>query len=88
MRKKEAIEPRLTERTQDPVVNSSNPAPPVSILNPNSIDFNDTSATAQEKQIRELAFWLYEERGRRDGHDVEDWLEAEAIVRNRDKQAA
>ena len=23
---------------------------------------------------------LYEQRGRRDGHDVEDWLKAEAIV--------
>ena len=28
-------------------------------------------------QIAQLAFSLYEARGRQDGHDVEDWLRAE-----------
>jgi len=28
-------------------------------------------------EIAQLAFRLYEARGRRDGHDVEDWLRAE-----------
>ena len=28
-------------------------------------------------EIAELAFSLYESRGRRDGHDMEDWLRAE-----------
>jgi len=37
--------------------------------------------STEEAQIRELAFGLYEERGRNDGHDVEDWLDAESIVR-------
>jgi hypothetical protein len=31
-------------------------------------------------EIACLAFQLYEERGRRDGNDVEDWLAAEAHV--------
>jgi len=31
-----------------------------------------------EYQIRERAYELYEERGNEDGHDVEDWLRAEA----------
>ena len=89
MRKKEAIEPRLTEkRTEDPVVQPSKPAPPGEHLEPNAIDSIDTSTASQEKQIRELAFWLYQERGFTDGHHVEDWLEAEAIVRNRSKRAA
>jgi Protein of unknown function (DUF2934) len=36
---------------------------------------------SDEQKIRELAFRLYEEHGRIDGYDVQDWLEAEAIVR-------
>ena len=34
----------------------------------------------QEQQIAQLAFRLYEARGREDGHDVEDWLRAEAAL--------
>ena len=30
-----------------------------------------------EDEIRRLAYQLYEERGREDGHDVDDWLRAE-----------
>ena len=30
--------------------------------------------------IAEKAFELWQERGYRDGHDFEDWLDAEAIV--------
>ena len=32
---------------------------------------------APSDEIARLAYCLYEARGRRDGHDVEDWLEAE-----------
>ncbi|MGO9432799.1 MAG: DUF2934 domain-containing protein [Terracidiphilus sp.] len=31
-----------------------------------------------EDQIRARAYELYEERGKEDGHDLEDWLRAEA----------
>ena len=31
-----------------------------------------------EEKIRLRAYALYEERGREDGHDVDDWLRAEA----------
>jgi len=31
-----------------------------------------------EEQIRTRAYELYEARGREDGHEQEDWLEAEA----------
>ena len=34
-----------------------------------------------DEQLARLAFQLYEDRGREDGHDVEDWLRAEAILR-------
>ena len=33
-----------------------------------------------QKQIERLAFQLYEARGREDGHDMEDWLRAEAVL--------
>jgi DUF2934 family protein len=33
-----------------------------------------------EEQIRCRAYELYEERGREDGHDLEDWLRAEELV--------
>ncbi len=31
-----------------------------------------------EQEIRRRAYALYEERGREDGHDMDDWLHAEA----------
>jgi hypothetical protein len=33
-----------------------------------------------EEYIRLRAYQLYEQRGRQDGHDVEDWLQAEAEI--------
>jgi Protein of unknown function (DUF2934) len=43
---------------------------------------SDPSAASREhqQQIAQLAFQLYEERGREDGHDIEDWLRAEALL--------
>jgi hypothetical protein len=37
------------------------------------------------RRIEEVAYELYEKRGREDGHDVEDWLRAEAIVHGKTK---
>ena len=34
-----------------------------------------------EEEIRRRAYEFYETRGREDGHDLEDWLRAEAEVR-------
>jgi len=33
-----------------------------------------------EEQIRTRAYALYEARGREEGHDLENWLEAEAEI--------
>lgn len=33
-----------------------------------------------EEEIRDRAYQLYEERGREDGHDLDDWLSAEAEI--------
>jgi hypothetical protein len=41
-----------------------------------------------QEEIRLRASELYEERGREDGHDVEDWLRAEAEITGRTKEVA
>ena len=38
-------------------------------------------------QIRRRAYELYEERGREEGREVEDWLRAEAEVKSRKVRA-
>lgn len=37
-------------------------------------------APAREEAIRLLAYSLFEERGRVEGYDLDDWLKAEAIL--------
>lgn len=40
-------------------------------------------------QIRDRAFELYEQRGREDGHALDDWLQAEAqVLQNKPKDSA
>ena len=53
--------------------------------NANSLE----SALDLEEQIRRWAYDLYERRGREDGQDTEDWLQAEtALARERSKPLA
>ena len=35
---------------------------------------------ALQEEVAQVAYELFEQRGRTSGHDVEDWLEAERIV--------
>jgi hypothetical protein len=48
----------------------------------------ETNDAVTETQIQELAYKLYEERGRIDGYALQDWLEAESILRERGEPAA
>jgi DUF2934 family protein len=41
----------------------------------------------RDERIRTRAYALYEARGRVDGHDVDDWLQAEAELRGKSKTA-
>lgn len=41
-----------------------------------------------EERIRRRAYALYEQRGRLDGHDLDDWLQAEAELSRKSKTAA
>jgi len=50
--------------------------------------FSGSSRTSQDEgqiteMIKKKAYELYEKRGRKQGHAVDDWLEAERIVRSR-----
>lgn len=38
------------------------------------------SAPVLQEQIRRRAYELYEQRGRDDGHELDDWLKAESEV--------
>ena len=42
----------------------------------------------REEQIRTRAYELYEERGREDGHDEEDWFRAEAEITGKTMRTA
>lgn len=45
---------------------------------------SDTALTAAEqREVEQLAYGFYEQRGFQHGNDREDWLRAEAIVRSR-----
>ena len=41
-----------------------------------------------EQQIRQRAYELYEQRGRTDGHELDDWLQAECEIKGRQANAA
>ena len=47
-----------------------------------------TKVEAVAEQIRCRAYKLYEERGREEGHEVEDWLRAEAEIIGRPARTA
>ena len=40
-----------------------------------------------EEQIRRRAYELYQARGSKDGHDLEDWQQAEAEIRGSQRKA-
>lgn len=48
----------------------------------------DTSGRRRpsRNEIARLAYRFYESRGRRDGHDVDDWLSAEQELTRHDRQ--
>jgi Protein of unknown function (DUF2934) len=60
--------------------------------NPTTKKVSTFGRTANEinndEQIRTRAYELYEARGHEDGHDQEDWLEAEAEITSRAERSA
>ena len=58
------------------------PSPPIKA----DLQKTDSGGELQD-QIRARAFQLYEQRGRDDGHDLDDWLQAEAELSQVQKAA-
>jgi len=55
---------------------------------PIKADLQETASGGElQDQIRARAFQLYEQRGSDDGHDLDDWLQAEAELSQADKAA-
>jgi hypothetical protein len=52
------------------------------------IALDQGSVELTEEYIRLRAYQLYEQRGRENGHDVEDWLQAEAEIFGRRSSAS
>ena len=50
------------------------------------IKTNEATSNVQE-EIRQRAYEIYEQRGRQDGHDLEDWLQSESEVVTKRKTA-
>jgi hypothetical protein len=48
---------------------------------------SDNLTEEELENIRQRAYELYEARGRENGHEVEDWLQAEAEVGTKRKQS-
>lgn len=44
-----------------------------------------SSSEAEQAKIAALAYQFYADRGYQDGFDAQDWLRAEAIVKNKKK---
>lgn len=42
-------------------------------------------AAMDDGEVARVAYELYERRGREDGHDLEDWVKAEELVRQRQR---
>jgi hypothetical protein len=81
------FEPQLTEHAREDAISPApSPDPLPTLLAPERRP--RIRAAEKEKQIREMAYHLYEQRGKIDGQDLDDWFEAEAIVRQAETHAA
>jgi hypothetical protein len=83
-----AVAPRVSRDNEAPDTLSRNYQEPDTLLRQNpepDTRFGEPeratpSADLRNRLISEAAYRLYVERGCTDGHDVEDWLQAEAEV--------
>ena len=46
----------------------------------NGLEIAHASSDHIYARVAELAYSMYEQRGRQDGHDVEDWFQAEKTI--------
>ncbi len=65
--------PKGTRKKTDPVVSDQGGR----LM---QVDPHHSPNAPREEAVRRKAYELYEVRGKTDGHDLEDWLKAEALV--------
>jgi DUF2934 family protein len=73
--------PEQQKRSDTPLMK-----PKPSTLAPKSDE--PTVLIPMEQQIQQRAYELYEQRGRTDGYDLDDWLRAESEIKGRQAKAA
>ncbi len=56
---------------------------PISPISKNLRGRSDREAGDMQTHIRQRAYELYEARGRQDGHQMEDWIQAEQEIRSK-----
>jgi hypothetical protein len=61
--------------------------PTTTMPTPSQTIYQTLESIELEEQIRLRAYKLYEQRGREDGHDLEDWLRAESEVTEKKARA-
>ncbi len=61
---------------------------PRSTSDPIPIKTEQRQTPELEEQIRHRAYSFYEQRGRIEGHELDDWLQAEAELTGRKAKAA
>lgn len=74
MKRHVAESPSAARRTKQPDAPSNRPADGPAAASPGSAVFD------QEQAIREAAYACFEARGCEPGHELDDWLKAEAMV--------
>lgn len=88
MKAESSPEVRLQEPTRVSALASSSASGSIPNIDlSNEINISNRSET-RDSEIRLLAYKLYEERGRTEGQTLQDWLDAEAIIRQGGKVAA
>ncbi|PYX32443.1 MAG: hypothetical protein DMG80_07885 [Acidobacteria bacterium] len=88
MKAERSPEVRLQEPTRVSALASSSASGSIPNIDlSNEINTSNRSET-RDSEIRQLAYKLYEERGRTEGQTLQDWLDAEAIIRQGGKVAA
>lgn len=83
MKSKRGVEPQLKTYESEPLAHAPTIEQPAALPLPSEITEREL-----QSRVRDLAYQLYVQRGYVDGHDLEDWLEAESIIRQGGKLAA
>jgi len=82
MRTESSAEATLEEHANSPSLVSSTHQTSVAMIDPPAAEIAGSNKNeTRDFEIRQLAYQMYLERGSLDGQALQDWLDAEAIIR-------